>query len=155
MTYFRPHACWKSGVTNRELGVIHRSVDGTNPGTEPDFFPVLMRLAIAEMQPIERPGVRRREPRFDGQSIPKLVLNTRNCKCCDRWIQSKPACAMPGRQCYRTWVRALPCGLACTRICGIFFVLLNLSRLGFFGDRLLGGLLFILGAPPFCSHWQV
>jgi hypothetical protein len=31
----------------------------------------------------------------------------------------------------------------------------KLIATGFFGDRLLGGLLFTLGAPPFCSHWQV
>ena len=81
MTYFRPRACWKSWATNLEIGVIHRSVDGTNPGAEPDFSPARMRLAITEVQPIERPRVRRREPPFDeiehpqiGSQYPKLQV---------------------------------------------------------------------------------
>jgi hypothetical protein len=83
MTSFRLRAFWKSRVTILKTGVIHRSANHTSPSIGPDFVLPLIRLAIAEVQPIKTPRARRREPPFVGQNIPKLVLNTQNCKRCD------------------------------------------------------------------------
>jgi hypothetical protein len=144
MTYFRLHAFWKSRVTNLKIGFIRRSVDEAGPSIGPDFFPYL-----------------RSDPELAGVNLhlknrtpPKLVLNTQNCKRRDHRGSIKTRLHHGDNAIGPAFERS-NAGLACSQVCEILGVLLNVSRLGFSDDRLWAVFCLLLACLFCVPIWQV